>query len=74
MSVPDYKDLSDFISRTQVLRTEEKAEIVVKYTSGELKLPIRLYGFKTKAYLTDFEIWEEGYLYYLALVEYIKKL
>lgn len=74
MSVPSYKDLSDFVTRTEIMRTDKKAEIVVKYTSGELKLPIRLYGFKTKAYLTDFEIWEEGYLYYLALVEHINKL
>lgn len=67
----DYNCLSDFITRTEVMRKDEIAVIVVKWLNG---FPIRLFGFVTNAYLSDFEIWEQGYLYYLALVEHINKL
>jgi oligoribonuclease NrnB/cAMP/cGMP phosphodiesterase (DHH superfamily) len=60
-----YKDLSDFISKTSVSICEtEEAVIVVGWSNGQA---VTLYGFRSDANKSNFEIQEEGYLYLLKL-------
>lgn len=66
-----YTDLSDFINRTYVGRTDTNEAVIL--TGCIDNIPITLIGFKTDPDKSDYEIFEEGYDYYLKLCEEIKK-
>jgi hypothetical protein len=55
--------LSEFLE-SEVIRNNDKAEIIFDYFEGK---PVRLIGFVTDPNLSDFEILEQGYYYYLDL-------
>ena len=65
-----YNDLSDFITKTEILRREMVAFIVCDYVDGR---PVRLIGFNADSSQSDFEIKERGYAYYTALLNILKK-
>ncbi len=53
----------------EVTRSDGCAEIVMERVDGR---PIRLLRFKADAALTDFEVLEHGYEYYLAFVDALR--
>lgn len=65
----NYTGLSDFIERTQVVESIPGGEAVIIVCWLDPLIPITLPGFKTDKSKTDFEIKEQGYLYWLKLEE-----
>jgi len=53
--------LSDFLNM-EIIRTRNEATIIFDYYKGH---PISLIGFMTNSSLSNFEIAEEGYHYYI---------
>lgn len=64
------KSLSEFISSVEIIRTNDKAEIIIDYVDVH---PIRLLGFSTDLNKSDWEVYEEGFHYYQSLKHYLKK-
>ena len=62
--------LSDFLNM-EIIRIGNEASIIFDYYKGH---PISLIGFMTKSSLSDFEIAEEAYHYYLSLSEEIDRI
>lgn len=71
-TVFDYKDLSDFISRTKVIESmpEGRAIIVIGYMDD---IPFPLPGFSSDLSKLDFQIQEEGYHYWLEMDKHLTK-
>lgn len=66
-------DLNEFIQEVkEIRRSGNDADLVMWY--NEHGQPVRLIGFSCDSKLTDFEIFEEGFKYYLRLYEQINKI
>lgn len=67
-----YDNLSDFISKTQVATADGKSIIIVEKIPDQPS--ITLIGFSTDINKTEYQVMEEGYDYYLRLMEALKQL
>lgn len=65
--------LTDFMYKT-VRRTGEIAELIFDNYNNDPTKPIRLMGFKTESWKDDYSVREEGYLYYLDLIDESERL
>ena len=69
----DIQDMSlSDMCQCEIRRTGDAAEIIIDYYHGDPEKPVRLLGFVTQSSKSDFEIFEEGYLYYRELLYYLK--
>ncbi len=67
-----YTNLSDFIQRASVgINQHGEAVIVVDHVGDQ---PITLIGFTANRWLSEYEISELGYEYYLRLMEALQQL
>lgn len=65
--------MTDFFYK-EVRRTGDVAELIFDHYEGDKSKPVRLIGFQTEAWKTDNQIREEGYYFWLDLIDESERL